>query len=261
MFIRNRKTIAVILAICSVLIQVHAAYGQGMTSSLYKVQSDSLNFGGGTSTSTSYSSESTAGEMGTGESQSASYKVSAGYQQMQTVFLAVTAASDITMSPALGGVTGGTSNGSTYFKVTTDNPGGYSVTLSASSSLGMLGIAQGGSIPAYVHTGSTTPQFTFTTPANTGRFGYTVEASTTADLAQAFKDTGSICGAGSADTVDSCWINASTTARTILSSSTRTPTSGATSTIKFRVVINPNPSPAIPSDTYRATTTITVLPQ
>lgn len=258
---RGARSVKVIILSLSLLVSAHLVYGQSMTSSSYKIQSDSVNFGGGRSTSTSYNQENTAGEVATGESQSSSYKVSAGYQQMQEIYLAVTAAADVTMSPSLGGITGGTSNGSTYFKVTTDNPAGYTVTLTSSSSAGMLGVAQGGTIPAYTHTGSTTPQFTFTTPANTARFGYTVEASTTANLAAAFKDNGTLCGVGSADAVDSCWINASTTSRTILSSQSRTPTSGATSTIKFRVVVSPNPVPAIPADIYRATTTITVLPQ
>lgn len=169
----------------------------------------------------------------------------------------LTPASDITMSPTLAGITGGTSNGQTTVRVLTNNATGYSMTLTASSSAGMIGNTQGGTIPAYVHTGSTTPQFTFTTPANTARFGYTVEASTTADLAQAFKDNGTLCGVGSADAADSCWINASTTAVTIMNRSTATAASGSTSTIKFRVVISSSPSPAIPQDTYVATSTLT----
>ena len=170
----------------------------------------------------------------------------------------ITPTSDITMSPALAGITGGTSNGQTTVRVLTNNALGYTMTLTASSSVGMLGIANGGNIPAYVPAaGSTTPEYTFTAAANTARFGYTVEASTTADLSQAFKDTGTICGAGSSDTVNQCWLNASTSAVTIMNRSTATTASGSTSTIKFRVVINSSPVPSIPQDTYVATTTLT----
>ena len=171
----------------------------------------------------------------------------------------LTPTADITMSPNLAGITGGTANGQTTVRVLTNNATGYNMTLSASSSAGMLGNANGGTIPAYVHIGSTTPQFTFTTPANTARFGYTVEASTTADLAQAFKDTGSICGAGSSDATDSCWLNATTGQMLIMNRTTSTAASGSTSTIKFRTVINANPVPAITQDTYVATTTLTAV--
>ena len=92
---------------------------------------------------------------------------------------------------------------------------------------------------------------------NRARFGYSVEASTTADLVQAFKDDGANCNTGAGDTANSCWLNASTTAFTIVNRSTATVASGATTTIKFRVVVNPNPVPTIPDDAYVATTTLT----
>lgn len=170
----------------------------------------------------------------------------------------ITTATDVTLGPSLGGITGGTSNGGTQVIVSTSNTLGYNMTLTASSSLGMLGNTnQSNYIPAYVPSTVAVPDFTFTTPANRARFGYTVEASTTADLAQAFKDDGVNCNTGSADASNSCWLNASTTATTIVNRSTNTAASGSTTTIKFRVVINSNPSPSIPNDTYVATTTLT----
>lgn len=165
--------------------------------------------------------------------------------------------SNLTLSPSLAGITGGTANGQTSVRVLTNNATGYSMTLTASSSLGMIGNSQGGTIPAYIPSSGTTPDFTFAAPANTARFGYTVEASTTDDLAQAFKDDGGACNTGSADAADSCWLNASTSAVTVINRTTETSASGSTSTIKFRAVINSNPVPAIPQDTYVATTTLT----
>lgn len=169
----------------------------------------------------------------------------------------LTPATDITMSPSLAGITGGTSNGETNVRVLTNNALGYSMSLTASSSAGMIGNASAGTISAYVPSSGIVPDFSFTAPANTSRFGYTVEASTTADLAAAFKDDGISCNTGAGDTVNSCWVNASTSARQIINRSSSTPASGATTTIKFRVVINSNPVPAIPQDTYVATTTLT----
>ncbi len=172
----------------------------------------------------------------------------------------LTPASDVTLSPAIAGITGGTANGQTQVRVLTNNATGYNMTIFASSSVGMLGNTQGGNIPVYVSATAGLPDFTFTTPANSARFGYTIEASTTADLATAFKDNGSVCGGiGSADAVNQCWLGATTTPVQIINRTSSTPDSGATSTIKFRVVVSSNPSPAIPSDTYVATTTLTAV--
>ncbi len=171
-----------------------------------------------------------------------------------------TAATDVSLSPALSGITGGTSNGGTQVIVRTNNSAGYTMTLTASSSAGMLGDTQGDTIPALAVASPTVPDYGFdngTVAANTARFAYTVEASTTADLDPSFKDNGSTCNTGSADVADKCWLNATTTAETIINRSTATDASGATTTLKFRVVIQQNPSPALDEDTYTATTTLT----
>ncbi|MDD5165657.1 MAG: hypothetical protein PHG25_03970 [Candidatus Pacebacteria bacterium] len=176
-----------------------------------------------------------------------------------------TPATNIIMSPSLGGITGGTANGQTQVVVTTGNSTGYNMTLTASSSLGMIGNASSSNyIPAYIPNATTSPDFSFTAPANTARFGYTIAASSSADAAPFFKNTGAICNAGSnsnpSNTAASslnCWINASTTAVTIVNRTLQTPSSGATTTLFFQVKINSNPSPVIPNDTYVATSTLT----
>ena len=173
----------------------------------------------------------------------------------------LTPASNITLTPAIAGLTGGTANGQTQVRVLTNNASGYNMTIKASSSAGMIGntSALGGIIPAYVTSVNGVPDYSFTVAANKAEFGYTVEASTTGDLTPAFKDNGSTCGVGAADAVDKCWIAATTTPVQIINRNTFTADSGSTSTIKFRVVVNSNPSPAIPQDTYVATTTLTAV--
>ncbi len=168
-------------------------------------------------------------------------------------------AANITLTPSLNASTGGTADGGTQVIVATNNSLGYLMTITASSSVGMIGIASTtNSIPAYVPATPGLPDYVFTVPANTAYFGYTVEASTTADLATSFKDAAGACNSvGGGDTAESCWLNASTTAYTIVNRGSQTVASGATTTLKFRVVINANPSPIIPNDTYRATTTLT----
>ena len=173
-----------------------------------------------------------------------------------------TPASNVTMSPSLGGITGGTANGATQVIVTTNSLGGYTMTLAASSSLGMIGNASSTYyIPAYVPSTGGVPDYTFTVPANAARFGYSVKATTTSDVAQLFRDNGSACNTGSNNTAGQCWLNASTSAVTIINRTTPTPANGATTTINFRVGISSNPNPVIPNDTYVATTTLTATTQ
>lgn len=176
----------------------------------------------------------------------------------------VTPASNIILSPSLGGLTGGTSNGQTQVVVATGNSTGYNMTLTASSSVGMIGNASSSnSIPAYVPVVGNVPDFSFTTPANAARFGYSVAASSTGDNVTLFKNSGAACNTGintnspTSNGTINCWLNASTTAVTIINRSLQTPASGATTTIYFRVNINSNPNPVIPNDTYVATSTLT----
>ena len=171
----------------------------------------------------------------------------------------VTPASNVIMSPSLGGLTGGTSDGWTQIVVNTANSTGYNMTIAASSSLGMIGTASSTNyIPAYVPASGGIPDYTFSTPPNAARFGYTVNATTTSDVVQLFRNNGATCNqSGGSPNGANCWLNASTTAVQIINRTTPTPSTGATTTLTFQVQINPNPSPVIPNDTYVATTTLT----
>lgn len=169
-------------------------------------------------------------------------------------------ATDVTLTPSLSGITGGTSNGGTQVRIHTNDTSGYSLTLKASSSLGMIGNVTSDVIPALASTSAGVPDFGFdstTVAVNTARFAYTVEASSTTDLDPSFRDNGSVCNTGAIDTVDKCWLNSSTTNETIINRSTSTPASGSTTTLKFRVVLQSNPAPALSEDIYVSTTTLT----
>ena len=167
-----------------------------------------------------------------------------------------TAATNVSLG-SVPGQTGGTLNGGTQVVVATNDSLGYTMTIVSSSSPALVGNTQGGTIPDYVPTVNATPDFSFVVAANKAGFGYTVEASTSSDLAPAFLDNSTTCGVGSTDTVDKCWYRASTTAKTIVNRTTVPPSSGATTTIKFRLTINSNPTPSITNDTYVATSTLT----
>lgn len=175
-------------------------------------------------------------------------------------------ASDVSMSPSIGGLTGGLSSGTTTVRVLTNDTSGYYMTLSFASTtvnpgIAMNGNTQGGYISNYTSVSTDTPDFAFSVAANAAEFAYTVGASTTADLDTTFRNNGAACNnASGGDVAFSCWFGPTTSpafSETIVNRSTQTPASGATTSIAFRIQVSSNPAPAVPEDTYTATATLT----
>lgn len=243
--------VALLLTV-AILSGLGVAGAQVRESTNYRIESDSINFGGGLSSSTNYVLESTAGEIATGESGSTNFNLRAGYQQMVTTFLSMTAPSPVTMAPSIPGITGGTGNGSTTVTVTTDSSAGYQVTISASESPSMTKDAD--NIPDYVPTGSD-PDYTFRTGAGEAHFGYSPSGT---DVATRFKDDGiSACGAGSLETDLVCWDGLDTAPETIVQRTSANTPNGSTTTVNFRVWIGGGVNQT--AGTYTATTTLTAL--
>ncbi len=243
----SQASIATLLVVAS----LHCAGAQVMESSNFQIQSDSINFSGGLSTSTNYVLESTAGELASGVSTSTNYALKAGYQQMQEVYIALSASSDIALSPSIPGVSGGIANGSTTVTVITDSPSGYALSIAASDSPAM----QKGpdAIADYAPQGD--PDFSFETGAADAHLGYTPEG---ADVVQRFKDNGSSCNTGSGETPFACWDGLSTAPEIIASHGSANHPTGATTSIRFRVGVGGSVIQAPGS--YVATTTVTALP-
>ncbi len=250
------KTFVQALILTAIFLVTLAITGaQVRTSPSYQLQSDSVNFGGGLSTSTNYGLESTAGEVATGDSESSTYRLRAGYQQMQEVYLSMTEALDVVMSPNLGGLTGGTANGSTSVSVLTDSPSGYQLTIQAESAPAMQMISLLESISDYSPIDSPEADYTFTTSASDAHFGYSPEG---VDIVTYFKDDGiSICGSGLLDTALTCW-DGLTTSEVIIAQGPANQPDGATTTINFRVGVGANAG--VIAGTYVATTTLTAIP-
>ncbi len=224
---------------------------QVMQSNSYRIQSDSLNFGGGLATSTSYSLESTAGEVATGDRTGTNFNLRGGYQQMTTTFIAMTSPTSVTMTPSIPGIGGGTSNGSTTVTVTTDSPAGYTLTIAGSQSPAMT---KGSDFIAdYVTAGA--PDYTFATGASDSHFGYSPSG---VDVVTRFKDNGiDTCNAGSDETDLACWDGLDTVNETIMQRSSANTPNGSTTTVNFRVGIGG--SVVQTAGTYTATTTLTAL--
>ena len=171
-------------------------------------------------------------------------------------------AADVTMVGGINGLTGGYATGTTYAVIQTNDPDGYTMTIRFpfATTTGMDGDTTATFINNYTPATPGTADFAWVDNASGGasEFGYSVSASTTADVAQAFKDNGAVCGGGGTlDDIDKCWLNGSTTAQTIISRTSGAAATGATTTIRFKVSVPNNPSPSLDADTYTATATLT----
>ena len=171
-YILSRSFIHAVGATLLVVALLQVGSAQVMESNNYKMQSDSLNTGGGLSNSETFKMEDTVGEIATGNSTSTSFNLRAGYQQMQEVYISISAIPDVVLSPNLGGVSGGTSTGSTTFVVTTDSPAGYTATIEASSNPALQ--SGSNSIADYVPVGGV-PDFTFITDPSEVHLAYSPE--------------------------------------------------------------------------------------
>lgn len=167
------------------------------------------------------------------------------------------AAVDVTMNNSIGGVTGGTSYGTATVAVLTNDTSGFTMTIKASSSPAMQGENLSTDISDYTPAAAGVPDFDFSAPGSGAELGYSFSASTTASLAQKFKDDGAACNTGSSDTgaAGSCWYGLSTVATSTMVTSAPTLASGATSSVYYRVYVAA--SSGLDEGVYNATTTLT----
>ncbi len=239
------------IATLIIVVILQTSSAQVMQSSNFKMQSDSINTGGGLSSSTNYGLEDTTGEVATGESTSTNYQLKAGYQQMQEVYISMSAIADVFLAPNLPGLTGGVATGSTAFLVTTDSAAGYRVTIEAENSPAMQ--SGGNTIADYVPAGAV-PDFLFTTDAPDVHFAFSPEG---VDTVLRFQDNGSACGVAGSETMYRCWDGLATTSAVVAQSASANHPNGATTTIQFSVGVGGGV--AVPEGIYTATTTVTAL--
>ncbi len=173
-----------------------------------------------------------------------------------------TQAPNVTMTGNLNGVTGGTANGTTTAVVTTNNSNGYTMTIAFTNNTtdnAMLGESSLSTSIRDYPASSSEPTYGFYTSSSSAVFGYSVTASTTSDLDASFKHDGaSLCNTGATVTPGVCWMEPQTSSFQIINRGTAA-TSGATTTISFKVHVPNAPSPAVVTDVYTATATLTAL--
>ena len=175
-------------------------------------------------------------------------------------FVATTSSS--VMVGSIAGLTGGYATGTNLTVVNTNNPTGYNMTIAFPTTTS--GRAMQASSSAYINdytpASANVPDYNWldNSAGQAAEFGYSVNASTTASVVQAFRNNGTLCNqSGGSVSADKCWLNPTTTVVTIINSSV--PSTSSTSTIKFKVAVPSNPSPALPATYYYATGTLTAV--
>ena len=171
-------------------------------------------------------------------------------------------AADVTMDGSINGITGGFATGTTYAVVQTNDSDGYNMTIRFpyATTSGMQGDTTASVINNYTPAAAGVPDYEWVDNGAGGasEFGYTVNASTTADLDTTFRNNGTACNnAAGGDVAYKCWLNGSTTAETIVNRTSGSAATGATTTIRFKVAVPSNPTPNLDADTYTATATLT----
>ncbi len=200
-----------------------------MSSSNYKMGSDSINIGGEeTSGSTSYKIRDTVGEVGTGESASTNYKMKAGYRQMQEdAYLAISSPSDLALT-SIGGLSNQVSEGTISWTVTTDNAAGYLLSVASTTTPALKSAFD--SFADYVPSGAD-PDYNYNNASTDSSFGFSSEGT---EAISRFRDNGSVCNTGTGETVSKCWDGLSTTPKAMAGSSSPNAPSGSTVTARVR---------------------------
>ncbi len=205
-----------------------------MSSTRYKIDTDSINFGGTENSSAGQLLISdTFGEVGTGISTSTNYSISAGYRMLQTSYISISAAPNITM-PDMAGYTAGQSDSSESWTVKTDNAAGYELLVKSLTSPSLKS-PDGGSFSDYSSVASGTPDYFFSVGAASSTFAFSPEG---LDISQKYLDNGSgTCGTGSTDTADRCWDGFSTTDKAVSHRASSNHPDGTVTTIKYKTAI------------------------
>jgi hypothetical protein len=207
-----------------------------MSSTKYKIDSDSINFGGAENSSAgSLILSDTMGEVGSGFSSSTKYSVSSGYRMLQGSYISISSASDVAM-PSMSGMIPGQSDSEESWIVKTDNAAGYEMLAKALTSPALKTV-DGSYFNDYTPTATDTPDYIFSITSTSSAFAFSPEG---VDISQKYLDNGSVCGVGVYDTQDRCWDGFSTTDKIVSYRSSSNHPDGTITTIKYKTAIGSN---------------------
>lgn len=246
------KLVFFIAALAASIVSGPRVVAEVASSTNYKIQFDSINVGGLISTSTVYQTNDTIGETTTGTSTSSTYEIRAGYRHMNESYIAISSPSNISMSPAIVS-SGGVGEGSASWTVTTDNIGGYILTIAASTDPALKSSSD--NFANYSPIGGV-PDFTWSVSSSASEFGFTPSGS---HIASTYQDDGSSCATGASDTANACWDSITTSNKTVARSYVANQPSGTATTVKFRAEVGSARNQSAGS--YSTTITATALAQ
>lgn len=224
------------------------------SSTNYLIEADSINIGGTEDgTSTNYKLRDTIGEVGTGISSSANYQISAGYRSMLEAFISISSPGNITLTPSISGISGGTGTGSADFTVITDAAAGYTLMVQASTNPALQ--VGGDSFADYTPAGAN-PDYTWSVAATASEFGFSPEGT---DVTSEYLDDGvSACGTGGVlNTTNKCWRGFATTNETVAQSAAANAPAGTDTTLLLQAEVGNNKIQ--PAGSYVATITVTAI--
>ncbi len=239
------------LVVTTTLMLANGVAGQVRSSTNYQIERDTLNVGGGLGTSPSFQLNTSVGETAPGLATSSGFTVTGGFQQADTeVILSLRGGAAVVMDTAIGGISGGTSRGSTSVNAQTNGAAGYQLTIEASQNPAMQSASD--TIANYVPAGPSADT-NFVTGVTDAHFAFSPFGT---DVGNRWRVNGGTCGSGSASST-ACWDGLSTSPITIASASGANTPTGATTTVHFAVGVGGGANQA--PGTYVATTTITLL--
>jgi len=152
----------------------------------------------------------------------------AGYWQMQESYIAISSPSDLLMS-SMSGLSGGSSEGTMSWNVTTDNTAGYTMSIASTTTPALKSATD--SLADYVPAGAN-PDYNFTNAPDNSSFGFSPEGT---EASPRFRDNGSVCGTGGTlETPDKCWDGLSTTPKVMAGSTSSNIPNGSAATVRFR---------------------------
>lgn len=237
---KNVKMLAIVIVASFFLIDTgYPLLASVRSSNNYKIQSDSINSGGGDGmTSGNYIYRDSVGEVSSGLSNSAAYKLKAGYRQMDETYLTVVSPSDILLAPSIPGITGGIASGDATWTVITDNSAGFNMKVKASGETGMFQSNDWYFYP-YSPTTAGSADYNWTAPsAGSAEYGFSLTADTSLDADTPFRNDGGDCGTGANNTDKQCWYNFSTSDLQVIYRSIRTDAAGEAEKINFKAQSN-----------------------